>query len=112
MRMPDGKTGLYVGQGLGVNGVTNRLTKGHMRASVQRAQLKLGALHYKIWADANFKNDSWVILGQLPTGVDDEALILNIFEMWCSLVMRSVQDHSLSNYLPKGVRTHVVEGVR
>jgi hypothetical protein len=110
MRCPNGTTGLYVGQGFGEKGVTNRITKGHMRSSVRRAEPN--TLHYNIWEEANYENDTWVILGQLPNGVDDEMLTLNVFEMWCSLVMRSLQYLSLGKYLAEGVRVCVVEGVR
>lgn len=88
---------VYVGQ---ASNISSRIRKEHLNFRYRRDNK---SLHYYALQRSSY--DSFCVLAKLPSsstkpGMDRPDLLLNILEMWCCLLFRSLPSPSLREYLP------------
>ncbi|KAF2842397.1 hypothetical protein M501DRAFT_413611 [Patellaria atrata CBS 101060] len=103
IRGTDGKDRLYVGQS---TNMAVRIKKNHLNFRYRRDHK---SFHYFAVEDSTW--DTFVILATIPSplkalshGHDNAsvALLLNVLEMWCALMLRTLQPAQAEQYLPPG----------
>lgn len=90
-----GKIRLYVGQ---TTSLRRRIVRQHCNEAYRSGN---PSLHYKAWEQAEW--DAWVVLGcgQITHHMTEaQKLYLNVGEMWCGLLFRSLLKRQLEKYLP------------
>lgn len=64
------------------------------------------SLHYFTWRHPG-KKSVFVLLGCLPVGLEDEAIILNIGEQLLATVFQALPEVMMPEYLPSGVKVRL-----
>ncbi|ORY63366.1 uncharacterized protein BCR38DRAFT_436677 [Pseudomassariella vexata] len=103
----DGRDRLYVGQS---KNVAFRISKCHMSFRHRRDNK---SLHY--FAIDRSKWNNFVVLAVLPPLADPALesradLVMNVLEMWCALLFRTLQGETLGEWLPAGWVGHGTKG--
>jgi hypothetical protein len=89
---------LYPGQSMDVGKRVRYHKSHHLTAST--------SLHYFHWNQPG-KKPVFVLLGRVPTGLEDEGLVLNIGEQLLGNILQALPEKMLPEYLPPGVEVRL-----